>query len=663
MAGFFFQNQVDPTTGLSPQSIERKRAMLAQLLGGGTPQNTGEGLGAILKGIASGIQNNRLDRAESAGVSRAQSKFDAIKGFLMGGPSPAGATSSPQQGMPAMQPSDNDSNRPTRAGEATMPASLIRTESGGKWGAQNAVTGAGGAKGHFGRAQFGIERMREAEAAGAIPKGTTPQQFMASPEMQMAAESWHFGDIDEKISRYGADKMIGQKINGITVTRDGLRAMAHLGGTGGMTKFVQSGGRYNPSDAYGTSLSDYLRTHQGDTRLKQWGQGESLPAPPELPVMQANATAGLMPPDGVPRQNIVPIQEQAAPVVQAQSAPPAQMQQPVQQSAPQTGDDMERRRKAEAAIAILQDPFADEGMKSVAQQFLQTLQPEDPAKVEEAGLRRQELQLRVQELINRQDIAPIEKQKLLNELMQSELGLQTTQQSIRGNEQQFQQNERLNPVQLRQAQIQAAEGEKRLGQTEMERVESDGVTYEREKGTRDPWKPAAGIAAPAPKRDVQIVVDPNTGRTIAVDKNDPNMSAKEIAPGRTSPKFDDVSSLRKEIGAVPEVKRYSEALPAYNTMVKAVDNETAAGDLAFVYGLAKVFDPDSVVREGEMQFSQGAQSMPERVMGTINSVVSGQTKLTRETKAELVQIVNERMLQMQQQYDERMEGYSPVFET
>jgi hypothetical protein len=33
--------------------------------------------------------------------------------------------------------------------------------------------------------------------------------------------------------------------------------VAHLGGKHGMKKFVQSAGKYNPSDELGTSLQDY----------------------------------------------------------------------------------------------------------------------------------------------------------------------------------------------------------------------------------------------------------------------------------------------------------------------------------------------------------------------------------------------------------------------
>mgnify|MGYP003328986860 FL=1 len=49
--------------------------------------------------------------------------------------------------------------------------------------------------------------------------------------------------------------MLGDKA--LEYCRDGLRAVAHLGGKAGMKKFVQSKGEYNPSDELGTSLQEY----------------------------------------------------------------------------------------------------------------------------------------------------------------------------------------------------------------------------------------------------------------------------------------------------------------------------------------------------------------------------------------------------------------------
>lgn len=136
--------------------------------------------------------------------------------------------------------------------------SLIGTESGGNWAAQNDVMGAGGMAGHFGRVQFGRARLQDAMNAGAIPQGTTPEQFMASPELQMAAEKWHFADLESKLAPY-----VGTVVNGKPLDMAALVAMGHLGGAGGAIKYATTGGAYNPSDAYGTSLSDYASIHGG----------------------------------------------------------------------------------------------------------------------------------------------------------------------------------------------------------------------------------------------------------------------------------------------------------------------------------------------------------------------------------------------------------------
>ena len=55
-------------------------------------------------------------------------------------------------------------------------------------------------------------------------------------------------DIDRVISKLPKAKGLSQ---------DGLRAVAHLGGNEGMMKYVNTGGKHNPSDKFGTKLSDY----------------------------------------------------------------------------------------------------------------------------------------------------------------------------------------------------------------------------------------------------------------------------------------------------------------------------------------------------------------------------------------------------------------------
>ncbi|MBN9453860.1 MAG: hypothetical protein J0I42_18125 [Bosea sp.] len=151
----------------------------------------------------------------------------------------------------------------TGSTSSALSPSLIGNESGGNWQAQNNEVGAGGARGHFGRGQFGVARIQEAANAGAIPQGTTPQQFMNSPELQQRAEAWHVNDIRSNIKANGFDQLIGQRIRGVPITEEGLIAVAHLGGVNGMKKFVETQGGYNPTDANGTSLFDYFSRHGG----------------------------------------------------------------------------------------------------------------------------------------------------------------------------------------------------------------------------------------------------------------------------------------------------------------------------------------------------------------------------------------------------------------
>jgi len=52
---------------------------------------------------------------------------------------------------------------------------------------------------------------------------------------------------------------IGRSIKGITVTKSGMIAASHLGGAGSLMQFLDSNGRINSKDLFGTSVSDYLK--------------------------------------------------------------------------------------------------------------------------------------------------------------------------------------------------------------------------------------------------------------------------------------------------------------------------------------------------------------------------------------------------------------------
>ena len=109
-----------------------------------------------------------------------------------------------------------------------------------------AITIADGRR-YVGALQFGDARLQDYKKA--TGSSFTQDEFKANSALQDRVAAWHIADIDKTIDGLG--------INADGYDRDGLRAVAHLGGKGGMKKFVRSNGEYNPSDELGTSLQDY----------------------------------------------------------------------------------------------------------------------------------------------------------------------------------------------------------------------------------------------------------------------------------------------------------------------------------------------------------------------------------------------------------------------
>ena len=145
-----------------------------------------------------------------------------------------------------------------------LPPSIIGTESGGNPMAYNNEKGAGGFYGHGGRGQFGTARLQDAYRAGALDRPMTAAEFARAPlAVQERVEAWHVRDIGNYIERNNLDRYIGQTVGGVEVTLNGMIAAAHLGGSGGLRRWLESGGARNPSDSFGTSLTDYMRTHWG----------------------------------------------------------------------------------------------------------------------------------------------------------------------------------------------------------------------------------------------------------------------------------------------------------------------------------------------------------------------------------------------------------------
>jgi len=131
-----------------------------------------------------------------------------------------------------------------QADELSFIKRLTQSESSGDSNAEIIIEDG---KRYVGALQFGDARLQDYK--NATGSSFTQDEFKANSVLQDKVAAWHIADIDKTIDGLG--------INTDGYDRDGLRAVAHLGGKGGMKKFVRSSGEYNPSDELGTSLQDY----------------------------------------------------------------------------------------------------------------------------------------------------------------------------------------------------------------------------------------------------------------------------------------------------------------------------------------------------------------------------------------------------------------------
>lgn len=138
--------------------------------------------------------------------------------------------------------SDEEGGEP-EGGSSSFAARMKKSESGGRSGVQIRTEDGRTMTGSY---QFGDARLADYKRAN--KEAFTTEEFRTSPALQEKVFAWHVADIDRAINKTAGSE---------NFSRDGLRAVAHLGGIGGMSKYVKSGGTHNPSDDFGTSLSTY----------------------------------------------------------------------------------------------------------------------------------------------------------------------------------------------------------------------------------------------------------------------------------------------------------------------------------------------------------------------------------------------------------------------
>lgn len=197
------------------------------------------------------------------------------------------------------------------------------------------------------------------------------------------------------------------------------------------------------------------------------------------------------------------------------------------------------------------------------------------------------------------------------------------------------------------------------GETRRVDRDRDVVTEEWDGGG---WKEIAKAPRWAPEKPpvdplVEVVDPKNPRQTIMVPRS---QAAGKSGPGsltRDRQDREDADGIRKEFNSLPEVKAYKAVVPIIESVKKAKDDP--AGDLALVYGVGKVLDPDSVVREGEMTLVLKSGSILERVLGSAR-VNFGKGRLSPAMRQRLIGMLQQRADEYRGQYDGARKTYEGV---
>lgn len=104
-------------------------------------------------------------------------------------------------------------------------------------------------------------------------------------------------------------------------------------------------------------------------------------------------------------------------------------------------------------------------------------------------------------------------------------------------------------------------------------------------------------------------------------------------PETEKDQFDNAQKLRTEFTRSTE--EFVKVRDAYQRVLSATENPSAAGDLALIFNYMKMLDPGSVVRESEFATAQNAAGVPDRIRAQYNQVLSGE-RLAPATRQDFV---------------------------
>jgi hypothetical protein len=126
-----------------------------------------------------------------------------------------------------------------------------------------------------------------------------------------------------------------------------------------------------------------------------------------------------------------------------------------------------------------------------------------------------------------------------------------------------------------------------------------------------------------------------------------------------SKQFTQTNELRTTFQRLPEVQAWNVTQPILLSAREAAKDTSGASDLNLIYALGKALDPNSVVREGELQLAAGTGSLGDKLKGYYKSASTG-GKLPPTVKQDLLRQIESRTYSQKKQYDSAKKQYTTI---
>ncbi|WP_324132356.1 transglycosylase SLT domain-containing protein [Bosea sp. (in: a-proteobacteria)] len=126
------------------------------------------------------------------------------------------------------------------------------------------------------------------------------------------------------------------------------------------------------------------------------------------------------------------------------------------------------------------------------------------------------------------------------------------------------------------------------------------------------------------------------------------------------PQTEEITGYRKEVQGLDSYKNVAQAAPVYNSMLEAAGRNTRSADVNLIYGMAKIMDPGSVVRESEMTVAQAIATLPDRIQQGARSLLNAEGRLSDDVRQGIMTEAYSRMNAYRGIFDRDIERYRGI---